>query len=123
MVSCDTWRASFPGCVRFSQPAICCGDQFQFQLRRNSLPQLTHAPPACTALGAEPVSRRACRRWRRGSGATPPLRPISRLMVEGARPSALSHRAKRSAGDQAARNLLALRQASAPAAIVAAAAA
>jgi hypothetical protein len=27
MVSCDTWQAS--GCVRFSQPAICSGDQFR----------------------------------------------------------------------------------------------
>ena len=87
MVSCDTWQASAPGCVRFSQPAICSGDQFHSSFLATACRNWS-----CTA-NLQGFGRSACLHARLSAVAAryhrdPPLRPISRLTVEGERPSA-----------------------------------
>jgi hypothetical protein len=82
-VSCDTWQAS--GCVRFSQPAICSGDQF-----RSSLAATACRNWSCTA-NLHGFGRRARSQARLSEAAArygpePPLRAISRPTVDGARP-------------------------------------
>jgi hypothetical protein len=87
MVSCDTWKASVPGCVRFSQPAICSGDQF-----RSSFAATACRNWPCTA-NLHGFGRSACFHVRLSAAAAryhrdPPLRTISRLTVDGERPNA-----------------------------------
>ena len=87
MVSCDTWQASVPGCVRFSQPAICSGDQL-----RSSFAATACRNWPCTA-NLHGFGRSACFHAHLSAAAAryhrdPPLRPISRLIVDGARPNA-----------------------------------
>src|SRR6266513_2289202 len=87
MVSWDTWRASVPGYVRFSQPAICSGDQL-----RSSFAATACRNWPCSA-NLHGFGRSACFHARLSAAAAryhrdAPLRLISRLIVDGARPNA-----------------------------------
>src|SRR5258706_7889296 len=87
MVSWDTWQASVPGYIRFSQPAICSGDQL-----RSSFAATACRNWPCSA-NLHGFGRSACFHARLSAAVAryhhdPPLRTISRLTVDGARPNA-----------------------------------
>ncbi len=87
MVSCDTWRASFLGFFHFNQRAICWGDH-----SKASFAATACRNQACSAnlhgFGRSADCQARLSAFAARYGRSPPLRAISRLIVEGERPSA-----------------------------------